>query len=100
MTTDVDEMHHATLPIMKEALAEWSELHQQIRAGVAKVAPSRRGFLMGAGVALGGLALAACGSSSKSSTPAAGGTTTPKSGTPTSGTPTSGGGKLTGDLAV
>jgi len=56
MTTDVDEMHRATLPIMKEALAEWSELHQQIRTGVAKIAPSRRGFLMGAGVALGGLA--------------------------------------------
>ncbi|MDQ1384235.1 MAG: hypothetical protein QOG65_1614 [Actinomycetota bacterium] len=56
MTADVDEMHNATLPIMKEALAEWSELHQQIRSGVAKVAPSRRGFLMGAGVALGGKA--------------------------------------------
>lgn len=92
MTADVDEMHNASLPIMKEALAEWSELHQQIRSGVAKVAPSRRGFLMGAGVALGGLALAACGSSSKTSTPAAG-STTPSS-LPTTG------GKLTGDLAV
>ena len=93
MTTDVDEMHHATLPIMSEALAEWSELHQQIRSGVAKVASSRRGFLMGAGVALGGLALAACGSSSKSSTPAA------SSSTPSSALPATGG-KLTGDLAV
>ena len=55
---------------MREALAEWSEFHHEMRSGVAKVAPSRRGFLMGAGVALGGLALAACGSSSKSSTPA------------------------------
>jgi hypothetical protein len=95
MTADVDEMHNATLPIMKEALAGWSELHQQLRSGVAKVAPSRRGFLMGAGVALGGLALAACGSSSKASTPAAGSTTTP-----TTGAPTTGGGNLTGDLAV
>jgi hypothetical protein len=94
MTADVDDMHNATLPIMKEALAEWSELHQQLRSGVAKVAPSRRGFLMGAGVALGGLALAACGSSSKASTPAAGTTT------PTTAAPTTGGGKLTGDLAV
>ncbi len=93
MTADVDEMHHATLPIMSEALAEWSELHQQIRSGVAKVASSRRGFLMGAGVALGGLALAACGSSSKSSTPAA------SSSTPSSALPATGG-KLTGDLAV
>jgi hypothetical protein len=95
MTTDMDEMHHATLPVMKEALAEWSELHQQMRSGIAKVVPSRRGFLMGAGVALGGLALAACGSSSKSSTGAGGSTTTP-----TSGTSTTTGGKLTGDLAV
>jgi hypothetical protein len=95
MTADMDEMHHATLPVMKEALAEWSELHQQMRSGIAKVVPSRRGFLMGAGVALGGLALAACGSSSKSSTGAGGSTTTP-----TSGTSTSTGGKLTGDLAV
>jgi hypothetical protein len=95
MTADMDEMHHATLPVMKEALAEWSELHQQMRSGIAKVVPSRRGFLMGAGVALGGLALAACGSSSKSSTGASGSTTTP-----TSGTSTTTGGKLTGDLAV
>jgi hypothetical protein len=95
MTADMDEMHHATLPVMKEALAEWSELHQQMRSGIAKVVPSRRGFLMGAGVALGGLALAACGSSSKSSTGAGGNTTTP-----TSGTSTTTGGKLTGDLAV
>jgi hypothetical protein len=95
MTADIDEMHHATLPVMKEALVEWSELHQQMRSGIAKVVPSRRGFLMGAGVALGGLALAACGSSSKSSTGAAGSTTSP-----TSGTSTTTGGKLTGDLAV
>ena len=94
MTADLDEIHHATLPVMKEALAEWNELHQQLRTGVSKIAPSRRGFLLGAGVALGGLALAACGSSSKSSTPAASGSTTTPSSAPT------GGGKLTGDLAV
>jgi Ferritin-like domain len=94
MTADLDEMHRSTLPVMKEALAEWTELHHELRSGVAQASPSRRGFLMGAGVALGGLALAACGSSSKSSSP------TPSSSTPTSGTPTTGGGKLTGDLAV
>jgi len=94
MTADMDEMHHATLPVMKEALAEWSELHRQMRSGIAKVVPSRRGFLMGAGVTLGGLALAACGSS-KSSTGAGGSATSP-----TSGTSTTTGGKLTGDLAV
>jgi Ferritin-like domain len=95
MTADLDEMHRSTLPVMKEALAEWAELHHELRSGAARVSPSRRGFLMGAGVALGGLALAACGSSSKSSTPAAVSTSTP-----TSGTPTTGSGKLTGDLAV
>lgn len=92
MTRDMDEMHRSTLPVMKEALAEWAELHQELRSGIAKVAPSRRGFLLGAGVALGGLALAACGSSTKS-TPAAGGTSTPTSAP-------AGNGKLTGDLAV
>lgn len=94
MTADMDEMHHATLPVMREALAEWSELHQQMRSGIAKVVPSRRGFLMGAGVTLGGLALAACGSSSKASSSGAGTTTA------SSATPTTAGGKLTGDLAV
>lgn len=99
MTADMDEMHHATLPVMKEALAEWTELSQELRSGVGrlgKAASSRRGFLMGAGVALGGLALAACGSSSKSS--GSGATTVPST-TPTT-TAASGGGKLTGDLAV
>lgn len=95
MTADMDEMHHATLPVMREALAEWSELHQQMRSGIAKVVPSRRGFLMGAGVTLGGLALAACGSSSKSSSSGAS-TTTPS----TAGSATTTGGALTGDLAV
>jgi hypothetical protein len=98
MTADMDEMHHATLPVMQEALAEWTELSQELRSGAGKVGKamaSRRGFLMGAGVALGGLALAACGSSSKSSTGSSGATTAP-----TSSTPATTGGKLTGDLAV
>ncbi len=93
MTAELEDTHQATLPVMKEALQEWTELRHQIRTGVAKVAPSRRGFLMGAGVALGGLALAACGSSSKSST-ASGNTTIPTTAAPTSSN------KLTGDLAV
>lgn len=96
MTSDLDDMHRATLPVMREALAEWSELNHQVRTGIARVTPSRRGFLLGAGVALGGLALAACGSSSKSSANAPG-TTAP---TPTSGGGAAGRGKLTGDLAV
>lgn len=92
LTTDLDDMHRATLPVMQEALEEWAELNRQVRTGIARVAPSRRGFLLGAGVALGGLALAACGSSGKSSSAGAGSTTTP--------TPTAPRGKLSGDLAV
>ena len=94
MTADMDEMHHSTLPIMKEALAEWTELHHELRSGGARASASRRGFLIGAGVTLGGLALAACGSSSKSTPAASSNPTTPPSGTATTG------GKLTGDLAV
>src|SRR3954447_882867 len=94
MTADMDDMHQATLPAMHEALDEWTDKLREIRSTVANSASSRRGFLMGAGVALGGLALAACGSSSKSGSPSVpkDPITTPSQGT----TPT----KLTGDLAV
>lgn len=66
LTTELDERHHATLPVMHDALKEWAD---ELRAGLHNApgaAPNRRRFLAGAGVVLGGLALAACGSSSKS----------------------------------
>ncbi len=74
MTNDLDEMHHETMPKMYEAVAEWAEVgRERMReAGAGNV--SRRGFLVGSGVALGGVVLAACSSSSKSGT--ASGTTT------------------------
>ncbi|MGB9376567.1 MAG: ferritin-like domain-containing protein [Mycobacteriales bacterium] len=60
MTDDMNEMHRATFPQLKEALADFG-------ASLRTKAPSsRRTFLMGSGVALGGLALAAC-SNTKSS---------------------------------
>ena len=93
MTADMDEMHHASLPALRDAVDEWKQLHSDIRASagnVVKTIANRRQFLMGGGIALGGLALAGCGSSSKS--PAASTTTAPT----TSGS----GGKLTGDLAI
>ena len=48
---NLDELHHATRPAVREAVTEWSEpLHT-----------SRRRFLTGSGAALGGLVLAGCG---------------------------------------
>ncbi len=95
MTADMDEMHHASLPALRDAVDEWKQLHHDARASAGKVVhtlASRRRFLIGSGVALGGLALAACGSSSKSS---------PSS---TSAPAGNGGGTksgaLTGDLAI
>ena len=55
LTRDLDEMHRATLPVMHQAVAEWKE---DLRAE----ATTRRRFLVGTGAALGGLVLAACGS--------------------------------------
>ena len=80
MTNDLEELHHETMPKTYEAVAEWAELgHERVRAvGASRV--SRRGFLAGSGVALGGVILAACGSSSKSGT--SGTTTSPNGKSP------------------
>jgi len=96
MTNDLDEIHHATLPAMHEAVAEWTELQHELRADspatpIARRGPSRRGFIVGAGAGLGGILLAACSKSKTTST----------TGTTVGGTGTSGGGNpYTGDLAV
>lgn len=87
MTRDLDEVHHATLPAMNEAVEEFNELSRDLRRG-----PSRRSLLVGAGAAMGGLVLAACSSSGKSSSTA----TTGAGSTDTTGA----GAGLTGDLAV
>ncbi|HEX2274697.1 MAG TPA: ferritin-like domain-containing protein [Acidimicrobiales bacterium] len=50
LTRDLDELHHATLPAMRSAAAEWSE----------ELRTTRRRFLAG-GAAFGGLLLAGCG---------------------------------------
>jgi hypothetical protein len=94
LTAEMDEMHHETMPAMREALDEWTDKLRSLRLGVADSRSSRRGFLVGAGVAgLGAVALAACGSSSKSSSGSAAITT------PTTSM-SDGNGPLTGDLAV
>lgn len=82
MTDEMNEMHEATFPQLREALADFG-------ASLRTKAPaSRRTFLMGSGVALGGLALAACSSDSK------------KSGTGASSSPKAKGGKDNAALAT
>lgn len=87
LTRDLDEAHHATLPDMHAAVAEWSERSAELMT--PRSGPNRRTFLLGGGAALGGLVLAAC--SKKSSTNTSGTTGT---------TGSSEAGGLTGDLAV
>ena len=60
MTDDMNEMHRATFPQLREALADFGS---SLRT---KAPSSRRTFLMGSGVAVGGLALAACGNNNRS----------------------------------
>lgn len=81
MTNELEEMHHETMPHMYEAVAEWAELGREQRPPETVASRlSRRGFLAGTGIALGGAILAACSSSSKTTSP-----TTPGSPTTASG---------------
>jgi hypothetical protein len=83
MTSDMDEMHRASLPQLRDAI---TELTQGRRA-------SRRGFLFGsAGLAAGAVLLAACGSDDSKATPSGSGTSSAMS--------PGGSEKLTGDLAI
>lgn len=100
MTRDLDEIHHATLPAMHEAVSEWSDMQRDIEAHQASLeaevavpgrrGPSRRGFLIGSGATVGGLLLAACSSSKKTST------TSPTTAAGTAGHAN----PYTGDLAI
>jgi Ferritin-like domain len=97
MTDELDEMHHESMPKMYEAVAEWADIRRERKVSsigdLTSFAASRRGFLAGAGIALGGLVIAACGgSSSKDSS------TTTKAAA--SGSGSGSGSKLSGDLAV
>jgi len=74
MTEEMNEMHNATFPQLREALADFG-------ASVRHRAPaSRRTFLMGGGVAVGGLALAACSSKKDSTSKPVGGSSSPSGG--------------------
>ncbi|MGI9022072.1 MAG: ferritin-like domain-containing protein [Acidimicrobiales bacterium] len=61
LTSDLDEMHHATLPALREAVDEWADELRAGGAALARTRTSRRRFLAGGGAALGALALVACG---------------------------------------
>ncbi len=61
MTADLVDRHDATLPLMRDNLAEMVSNLREKGLG----APSRRNFLVGSGVVFGGFALAACGGSDK-----------------------------------
>jgi hypothetical protein len=76
MTVELDDMHHDAMPKLYESVAEWAEMGNESRIRTAT--PSRRGFLAGSGLAIGGLILAACSSSKKSGTSTT--TATPTSG--------------------
>ena len=61
MTRHLDEMHRESMPAMHTAVAAWSEKFRDGVRNAGSLPSSRRGFLLGSGVALGGVALAACG---------------------------------------
>ncbi len=94
MTADMEDMHHASMPAVREAIAEWQDLSRDVASNLAQTDTTRRRFMLGAGVIVGGVALAACGSSNKSSSSTP--TTVSSGTTPGSGNSTA----LTGDLAV
>lgn len=62
MTVELEEMHQATLPVFRESLNDFGATLRRRTAEIGAHAASRRTFLMGSGVVIGGMALAACGS--------------------------------------
>ena len=61
LTSDLEEAHHATLPAMHEAVAQWTDDLRSDASRLARISTTRRRFLVGGGAALGALGLAACG---------------------------------------
>jgi hypothetical protein len=90
MTTQLDQLHRdQTLPAMQAAVSEWAESLKEATSGPNARRANRRTFLLGAaGLGAGGVLLAACGSSHKSTSPT------------TAAPGPSSHGALTGDLAV
>lgn len=75
MTAQMNEMHEETFPKLREALNDFgSGLRKRMRE---EGGASRRAFLLGGGTLVGAVALAACGSDSKSPSGAPSTSTTP-----------------------
>lgn len=92
MTAQMNEMHEATMPTLRESLADFGAA---LRGGVAGRRPTgRRGFLVGGGAVLGGVALAACGSNDETSA----GTSSSRTASASASPSASAGGK--GDMAA
>jgi len=62
LTSDLDEMHRATLPAMHAAAEEWADELRADAVALGQARTSRRRFLTGGGAALGALAFVACSS--------------------------------------
>lgn len=96
-TDELDQFHNDTFNGFRRELADWSEQARERAASATKLVASRRGFLVGSGVAIGGLALAACSTKNNSTTTTTGaGAAT----TPTSPPSSAAAGALTGDAEV
>jgi hypothetical protein len=97
-TRDLEDMHHESLPSMRDSLAVWRESDATVSEGLAELVArptSRRLFLLGGGALVGGIALAGSGASGLASAAArtsAGGVFAQSM--------NASGQKLTGDLAV
>jgi len=84
LTADLDDMHHQSLPHLRDELAEMAEVNAELRSadklGEA-LQSTRRRFLTGAGLGLGAvLVLAACGDDKKKTDSGATGDTTATTG--------------------
>ncbi len=98
MTKTLDDMHNdQAMPAMRAAVAQWVDTLRSGGETLSERVATRRKFLLGAaGLGASGLVVAACGSSSKSST-APTSVAAPAASTTA---PASSSGALTGDLAV
>ena len=77
MTAHMVEMHEETFPVMKSSLVDVGSSLRERGAVIGGSIASRRGFLAGGGMVVGGLLLAACGSSSDSAGAGSGSSTAP-----------------------
>lgn len=83
MTSDLQDRHRQTLPVMQERVAEYTEtLRDEMAAeeGAKAHRLGRRSFLLGAGALAGGVALAACSSKPSNKTATTGSSTTSTTG--------------------